>query len=34
MNFAVQLTQNRVLGVKVAASPSAETIGSPDFQRR
>jgi uncharacterized protein (DUF1800 family) len=34
MNFAVQLTQNRVTGVKVAASPSAETIGSPDFQRR
>jgi uncharacterized protein (DUF1800 family) len=34
MNFAVQLTQNRVAGVKVAASPSAETIGSPDFQRR
>ena len=34
MNFAVQLTQNRVTGVKVAASPTAETIGSPDFQRR
>jgi uncharacterized protein (DUF1800 family) len=34
MNFAVQLTQNRVTGVKVATSPSAETIGSPDFQRR
>jgi uncharacterized protein (DUF1800 family) len=34
MNFAVQLTQNRVPGVKVAASPPAEMIGSPDFQRR
>jgi len=34
MNFAVQLTQNRVQGVKVAASPPAEMIGSPDFQRR
>ena len=34
MNFAVQLTQNRVPGVKVAASPPAELIGSPDFQKR
>jgi len=34
MNFAVQVTQNRLPGVKVAASPSAEMIGSPDFQRR
>jgi hypothetical protein len=34
MNFAVQLSQNKVTGVKVAATASAETIGSPDFQRR
>ena len=34
MNFAVQLTQNRVPGVKVTASLSPEMIGSPDFQRR
>jgi uncharacterized protein (DUF1800 family) len=35
MNFAVQLTQNRVPGVKVSAAPSAGLmIGSPDFQRR
>jgi uncharacterized protein (DUF1800 family) len=34
MNFAVQLTQNRVQGVKVAATPPAEMIGSPDFQKR
>ncbi len=34
MNFAVQLTQNRVPGVKVAASQPAEMIGSPDFQKR
>jgi uncharacterized protein (DUF1800 family) len=34
MNFAVQLTQNHVPGVKVAAAQSAMSIGSPDFQRR
>jgi uncharacterized protein (DUF1800 family) len=34
MNFAVQLAQNKVNGVKVAATASAEAIGSPDFQRR
>jgi uncharacterized protein (DUF1800 family) len=34
MNFAVQLTQNRVQGVKVVASQPAEMIGSPDFQKR
>jgi uncharacterized protein (DUF1800 family) len=34
MNFAVQLTQDHVPGVKVAGAPSAQLIGSPDFQRR
>ena len=34
MNFAVQLTQNRVPGVKLLAALPAETIGSPDFQKR
>ena len=34
MNFAVQLTQNHVPGVKVAGATSAQTIGSPDFQRK
>ena len=36
MNFAVQLAQNRVPGVKLAAAePSAAlTLGSPEFQRR
>ncbi len=34
MNFAIQLTQNRVPGVRVATPASGLMIGSPDFQRR
>jgi uncharacterized protein (DUF1800 family) len=35
MNFAMQLSQNRMPGVKVTAAQSAGLmLGSPDFQRR
>jgi hypothetical protein len=33
MNFAVDLTGNKVQGVR-AASADAKVIGSPEFQRR